>query len=132
MRHSIVQTRSVLTSVDSYKDRRFNTSVLLSAESLRLKTALYRFWLLCLQLANEELPETWEVEEDLALGDIWNGTLDTVVDRLASYDTPDLLDVVAIAPFLQEILRRIIRVINERTYEGLEFTGEYSHYASAL
>ncbi|KAI0815318.1 hypothetical protein BC629DRAFT_1588974 [Irpex lacteus] len=105
-----------------YKDRRFNTSVLLSAESLRLKTALYRFWLLCLQLANEELPETWEVEEDWALGDIWNGTLDTVVDRLASYDTPDLLDVVAIAPFLQEILRRIIRVINERTYEGLEFT----------
>ncbi|KAI0094561.1 hypothetical protein BDY19DRAFT_988387 [Irpex rosettiformis] len=96
-----------------YKDRRSPTSVLTNAESLRLRTALYRIWLFCIFIEqwNNDDDDGDENEDDDGNENPWarwNANWDAVVAWLAEYDTPDLLDVVAVAPFLQEVLRRIM------------------------
>ena len=78
--------------------------MLTEAETLRFRTALYRLWLFCFSI--QQMPDDPEDPEE-QWGE-WDCNWRALVVRLAKYETQDLLDIIAAARFLQEVLRWVM------------------------
>ena len=95
--------------LSSYKDRRSKTSVLTDLESSRLRTALYRIWQFCISCGNTEIEFAQQ----------WDSGWSALVAQFTTYKLQDLHDIIAVASFLREALRRCIKAdFNSYTMHG--------------